>query len=565
MHLRNGLSHLIGSYGRLWPKVLVDRAFFVLFVISVLLQAVGHGATALAAGLLARTLSTDFVSSSVAGLGGLPVALAFAGLAATIVKGVGATLGATIQSRLAQKVASRVLQDLAARLLSAGTSHAAPAVAARFALRVREVERGVEDGLLGGLRAMAQLVPLLAALFVLSSSLALGAVALLVPFAVLTAVARRAWKQSHARAMAVSEGLHQGVDELVGHIDLWRTYGAGEPIQGALRRLGGEAEAAASRAEGMRAALSSSNEIMAALALAVCIVCAKALAVPLGNGTLLAFAAVFFMSYRPLRDLGDARAAMQRGALALEALDDIVALAARSGVEQRPRTWTRERLVVDGICVHRGAEDAARTSFSAAPGEIVAIVGPTGAGKTTVLRALLGLEPGASGTVRYGREDLTGAGVGPWSRPFAWVPQDAPVIAGNLADNVLFSSGGDDEARRMLASIGADRLAKSETARLGATGRPVSGGERKWIGLARAIASGQPVLLLDEPTSGLDPASAARVLAALDRLRSTRTVVLVTHQREPLKLADQIVLLGEDGLRKRPSPAMGEAAGVAQN
>jgi energy-coupling factor transporter ATP-binding protein EcfA2 len=66
----------------------------------------------------------------------------------------------------------------------------------------------------------------------------------------------------------------------------------------------------------------------------------------------------------------------------------------------------------------------------------VAVVGPTGSGKTTLLRALLGLEPSATGIVRYGADDLTHRGVGPSERPFAWVAQDAPIIAGSLEENV---------------------------------------------------------------------------------------------------------------------------------
>jgi ABC-type multidrug transport system fused ATPase/permease subunit len=525
------------------------------------LQAAGHGALAVTAGLLAKTLSGRGAAS---GNTDVPFVLAVIGLAATVVKGLGATLGATVQSRLAQKVANAIRKDLVARLLAAGASRSAPDVAARLAVQTREVESGIEDGLLGGLRSVAQLVPLAVALVVLSPSLAIGAVTVLGPFAVLTALARRAWKRSHLRALGVAEDLHKAVDDLAQNIDLWRTYDAGEPVQRALVRLGGELEVAASRTESVRAALSSANETLAALALLVCIVCARAFSIPLGDGTLVAFAAVFFMSYRPLRDLGDARAATLRGSLALEALDAIVAIEAASEVGRACRTWPRERLLVDSVGVSRGPEHAPRTSFSAAPGEIVAIVGPTGCGKTTLLRALLGLEPAAVGTIRYGSEDLSLAGVGPKYRPFAWVPQDAPVISGSLDDNV-FLSGHGAAAGNLFASIGAEGLEKTATGRLGATGRPVSGGERKWIGLARAIASGQPVLLLDEPTSGLDSAAQASVLAALGRLRDTHTVIVVTHQRETVRIADRVVLLGDDGLRSRHAPKTNQAAASSQN
>jgi ABC-type transport system involved in cytochrome bd biosynthesis fused ATPase/permease subunit len=90
--------------------------------------------------------------------------------------------------------------------------------------------------------------------------------------------------------------------------------------------------------------------------------------------------------------------------------------------------------------------------------------------------------------------------------------------------------------------MGAEHLVRElGDARLGAGGRTVSGGERQWIGLARAVATTQPVLLLDEPTSGLDPASQTRMLDAIARLRGARTVVMVTHRPEPLAIADTVI------------------------
>jgi ABC-type transport system involved in cytochrome bd biosynthesis fused ATPase/permease subunit len=173
----------------------------------------------------------------------------------------------------------------------------------------------------------------------------------------------------------------------------------------------------------------------------------------------------------------------------------------------------------------------------------VAIAGPTGIGKTTLLRTLLGLDQAEGGTILFDGASLADAPAGPGARPFAWVPQDAPLLADTLEGNVSLGTAGFD-ARAALDPIGAAHLSSElGDSRLGAGGRVVSGGERQWIALARAIATRQPVLLLDEPTSGLDGEAQRRVLEAIARLRGLRTVLIVTHRPEPLEVADQVVRL----------------------
>jgi ABC-type transport system involved in cytochrome bd biosynthesis fused ATPase/permease subunit len=432
-------------------------------------------------------------------------------------------------------------------------------LAARLSVGLREVERGIEEGFLGGIRASLALVPLGVALALVSTKLAWAAVLLLAPFGALLAAARRIWKRSHARALLVAEGVHFEVNELVAHIDVWRAYGAAEPVCEALDQLAEQAARASSRAEGGRAALSSANEVLAALTLLACVGFTRWFSLPLGDGALFAFAVPFFMAYRPLRDLGDARAALDKGGAALRSLE----LTARvphllppplEGNEpsprpmpHAPRRWERAVLEVRGVGRSADSVDerATFTSFIVRPAEMVAIVGPTGSGKTTLLRALLGLEPAAVGSIRYGDEELSRAGVGPCERPFAWAPQEAPLLAGSLEKNVLLTRTDPSAVERVLHAIGADHLLREcAGALLGASGRPMSGGERKWIALARAIASELPVLLLDEPTAGLDAAAQDKVLAELYRLRRTRAIVLVTHQHDVAARADRVVAIG---------------------
>jgi ABC-type transport system involved in cytochrome bd biosynthesis fused ATPase/permease subunit len=161
-----------------------------------------------------------------------------------------------------------------------------------------------------------------------------------------------------------------------------------------------------------------------------------------------------------------------------------------------------------------------------------------------LFRVLLGLEP-ARGRILFGGEEITASPSGPATRPFAWVPQEAPLITGSVVDNILLVGGDASSAEGALRRVGASGLAElpSDTI-VGPGGRPLSGGERRQVSLCRALVSGLPVLLLDEPTEGLDADAAESVCQAIASLRGARTVLVATHRRDVARIADRVVPLG---------------------
>ena len=529
-----------------WHVLRQHRSDALLFVTAGVVHAVCHGAVAWCAASLGRTLIGDPYAMPFLGIASA-AAIASMGLIAVAAKGGAGILAAFAQTRLAGATGQRLRDVAVEALLRGGASASAPTTVARIVTRIREAEDSVQRGAFASLRAVAQLVPVVAGLWFVSPRLTLGALLVLAPFTVALSLARRRARTLHAKSMSASDTLHEEMDDLVRHTDLWRTYGTGNQARAALSRLGTRAVQARVRSDTLGVALSSANEVLGAAALILVLLVASRFSSWLDSGQVIAFVAIFFMAYRPLRDLGDARASLVRGREALSTLSDIALEAAPSTDAPAGTSFRQGALVAHELSVPGRAP---AVSLSLAPGSMVALAGPTGAGKTTLLRAIMGLEPDARGELRYDEARLEPGKVGPSCRPFAWVPQDAPVISGSLDDNFRLAGADRAHADAELEALGAMSLREAVgDERVGQTGRALSGGERRWVALARALATGLPVMILDEPTVGLDPEARERVMRLLERTRGKRSVLVASHNEQVLAMADRVIRVEVDASR----------------
>ncbi|MGD0527977.1 MAG: ABC transporter ATP-binding protein [Polyangiaceae bacterium] len=545
-------------------RVLRPPPVLIRFLLASTMHAVGHALMALVAGGLAVALARawglrDGRSSPPgdgASLADRAFLLAAIGLGVVVAKGVAGVYATYVQGRVAGEVGGSLRLALLDSLLAVhrlrrprqddhgqpGQSPPAHAVAA-LTERVHEVEVGLKLGFLGGARAVAQLVPLAVILVVVSPRMAAVAAVVLGGFGALLGRVRASYQRATAAGARERVALLEAADEAVRHADLWVSYGAEAKARATVARLGEALSRGAARLEARATGLSSANEALGAAALVLAVAASRAgwLGAVASGETLLAFAIAFFLAYRPLRELAESRLALTRADAAYAALSRVIGQDAAPAAAPREHDWPQGTLELRGLTLAHGA--CRPLSLRVAPGSIVAIAGATGIGKTTLLRTLLGLDRASGGEILFDGAVLDEAPAGPASRPFAWVPQDAPLLADTLDANVSLGAP-DADARASLEPIGASHLVgELDGARLGAGGRAVSGGERQWIALARAIATRQPVLLLDEPTSGLDADAQRRVLDAIVHLRGLRTVVIVTHRPEPLAVADEVVRL----------------------
>src|SRR6185437_658582 len=187
-------------------------------------------------------------------------------------------------------------------------------------------------------------------------------------------------------------------------------------------------------------------------------------------------------------------------------------------------------------------------SFSLGAGEILGVVGPSGAGKTSLAQLLVGTWRPQRGHIR-----LDGADLSQWEPEvlgphIGYLPQDVDLFAGTVRENIARLGTGSDEAVIEAAQLaGAHEmiveLPQGYETQIGDNGILLSGGQRQRIALARALYGNPKFLVLDEPNANLDTAAENRLLQTLSGLKGRVTVVLITHRLNILGLADKVMLL----------------------
>ncbi|MEH6663429.1 MAG: thiol reductant ABC exporter subunit CydD [Brevundimonas sp.] len=243
--------------------------------------------------------------------------------------------------------------------------------------------------------------------------------------------------------------------------------------------------------------------------------------------------------YHPLRRLAAAYHDRQAAEAAVPSL--VVEPAVPQRRVELPMKAPAVRFRAVRIAWGNGAPVIDRFSLDVRPGQIVALTGASGVGKSSLLHLLLGLAPLSGGEVEVGGVPLGEAG-GDFAGRIAWAGQNPVIIPGTLADNIRIAdrAASLDQVSQAARAAGLDLPLDR---RLDERGGGLSGGERRRLGMARAMLRRAPLMLLDEPTANLDSASEDAMLDIIRKAARGRTTLIATHSTAVAALADRVVRL----------------------
>jgi len=429
-------------------------------------------------------------------------------------------------------------------------------ILSRLSSDVSAIESFIVSGTTDAVSLVLRLVFFVGALFFLQWQLALVSVVICPLFWVVARYFSRRIKEISRERQRRSGAITSVAEQALSNIALVQAYGRAEH----------ETERYAREVEGKYRAEMRSARLRAMYSPAIDLIEVAGLLTVLGTGAwlisqggltvggLLAFIAYLSQLYSPVKGLGSlmnsAYSATAGAERVLEVLDERPGVCDRPDARDAGRASGRIELDRVGFTYPgRGRPALADVSFAAEPGDVVALVGASGAGKSTIVKLLLRFYDPDSGAVRLDGHDLRDLSLASLRSNVAVLLQETLVFDGTVRDNIAYGLPGatDDQIERAARAADAHEfiaaLPEGYDTRIGERGRRLSGGQCQRLAIARAMLRDAPVLVLDEPTTGLDPGSTDRILEPLRRLMSGRATIIVSHNLTTVREATQILVL----------------------
>lgn len=272
-------------------------------------------------------------------------------------------------------------------------------------------------------------------------------------------------------------------------------------------------------------------------------------------GEFMAFITSFLLAYEPAKRLANFNVQFQRQMVAVkrmyELLDKGVPEEAEAPGDIEPFRISSGHIKIEKLsfAYRKGRPVLRNVSFEVRPGEKVALVGRSGAGKSTIVNLILQMYRHSSGSILIDGRDIREMSLADLRAGIAYVTQDTFLFSGTVRDNILFGrpDATDEEIREAAEAANAlpfiESLPDGLDSEVGENGGKLSGGQRQRLAIARALIKNAPVLLFDEATSSLDGEAERAVKNAESRLMQGRTAIIIAHRLSTIREADRIVVL----------------------
>jgi len=271
-------------------------------------------------------------------------------------------------------------------------------------------------------------------------------------------------------------------------------------------------------------------------------------------GLFVAFVIALIKLYDPVRRMSGINNSFQQAFGASGRVFEILCIAAEQDTGHEVVRGFTDCIVFDNVFFGYDTDESVLNgiSFTVRRGEVVAIVGPSGAGKTTLVNLLPRFYDVTAGRILIDGKNIRDLKLDSLRNRIAMVTQDVILFNDTVRANIAYGdpAAGDDAVRSAAKAALVDDFVSDYGARIGERGLRLSGGERQRVSIARALLKNAPILILDEATSSLDTESEALVQQALQNLMEGRTTIVIAHRLSTVRRADRILVLADGRIRE---------------
>ncbi|MBV9670049.1 MAG: ABC transporter ATP-binding protein [Acidobacteriales bacterium] len=432
---------------------------------------------------------------------------------------------------------------------------------------IDSVQSFITSSMLGGLVDFITLAGMIGVMFYLSWRFTLIALSVApILFSIVYTYTRSIKKAS--RAVRKKEGeILSVVEEALTSIKLVKAFAREDYEVKRLENQSLETVEVSLRARALKAKLQPMVQIIVAVGTALVLWFGTRLVLrgAISTGSLIVFLTYLGKMYKPMQDLSKMTDSYSKAAVGYERIQEV--LDADGQILDVPRARKapvfRGGIEFDHVSFqYANQPDFAApilqdVSFTIEPGKMVALVGPTGAGKTTIVSLISRFYDPTSGTVKIDGTDVRRFKQESLRQQISWVLQDCVLFHSTIWQNIAYgkptATGSEIMRAAELANASEfiDKLPNGYDTLVGERGATLSGGQRQRLAIARAIIRNAPILILDEPTSGLDAASEKLVFEALERLIAGKTCIVIAHRLATIRKADEIFVVQDGAIAER--------------